>query len=261
MRDGGGWTRRGFLAALASGAVGFAGCVSTDAELANDTGGGDARLTARPSTPTATVSPGTLEITPSNPNDGALVVPASYLPTRPTPLVVALHGAGQGPSSQLTLLGPYAASRGFLLLAIGARGLTWDVFTSRFSYDVTFIDGALNWAFQRCAVDATRITLCGFSDGASYTLGLGLANGDLFTRVAAFSPGFIPRADTPAAGKPPVFVSHGRQDAVLPIDGASRKIVPGLRSRGYDVTYVEFDGGHAVPPAVSDQAVSWMSSS
>ena len=249
------------MAALAGGAVGLAGCVSTDAELGNDTGGGDARLTARPSSPTATVSPGTLQITASNPNDGALVVPASYLPTRPMPLVVALHGAGQGASSQITLLGPYAESRGFLLLAIGARGLSWDVFTSRFSYDVTFIDGALAWAFQRCSVDATRITLCGFSDGASYTLGLGIPNGDLFTRLAAFSPGFLPQADTPASGKPRIFVSHGRQDGVLPIDGASRKIVPGLRSRGYDVTYVEFDGGHTVPSAVSDQAVGWMSGS
>lgn len=246
------------MAALAGGAVGLTGCLSTDAELGDDVGGGNARLTARPSTPTTTVAPGTLPITAANANDGALVVPPSYLPTRPTPLVVALHGAGQGASSQIALLGPYAESRGFLLLAIGARGLSWDVFSSRFSYDVTFIDGALNWAFQRCAVDATRITLCGFSDGASYTLGLGLPNGDLFTRLAAFSPGFIPRADTPAAGKPPIFVSHGRQDGVLPIDGASRKIVPGLRARGYDVTYIEFDGGHTVPAAVSDQAVTWM---
>ena len=258
MGDVRGWTRRSFVAALASGAAGLTGCLSTDAELSNDAGGGDARLTARPSTPTVTVTPGTLQITASNPNDGALVVPASYLPTRQTPLVVALHGAGQGASSQLTLLGPYAESRGFLLLAIGARGLSWDVFSSRFSYDVTFINGALAWAFQRCAVDPTRIVLCGFSDGASYTLGLGLPNGDLFTRLAAFSPGFIPRSDTPSTGKPRVFVSHGRQDGVLPIDGASRKIVPGLRSSGYDVTYVEFDGGHTVPSAVSDQAVTWM---
>jgi phospholipase/carboxylesterase len=55
----------------------------------------------------------------------------------------------------------------------------------------------------------------GFSDGASYALSIGLTNGDLFTHVVAFSPGFAsPVAYT---GKPPVFVSHGTHDEVLPI--------------------------------------------
>jgi predicted esterase len=41
----------------------------------------------------------------------------------------------------------------------------------------------------------------GFSDGASYALSLGLANGDLFTHVLGFSPGFmrVPRH----VGRPP----------------------------------------------------------
>jgi poly(3-hydroxybutyrate) depolymerase len=43
----------------------------------------------------------------------------------------------------------------------------------------------------QCTVDPQRICVSGFSDGASYALSLGLANGDLFTHVAAFSPGFM----------------------------------------------------------------------
>jgi predicted esterase len=173
------------------------------------------------------------------------------------PLLVGLHGAGGLASGQVNMLGGLAESAGFILLAIGARGLTWDVFTSRFSYDVTFIDNTLKWAFQRVNVDATRLGIEGFSDGASYTLRMALANGDLFTRAIAFSPGYVPDSDSPTVGKPRFFDSHGRQDGVLQIDSASRAIVPALQGAGYSVTYQEFDGGHEVPPGIATQAISW----
>lgn len=241
---------------VASGAVALLGCSSSSGP--DEPGGGSARLTARPGSPSAAITPGTWPITESNPNDGVLIVPSGYAPTQPASLVVGLHGASGGPSGQVGLLGALAEDHGFLLLAVGARGLTWDVMTSRFSYDVTFIDGALEWAFERCAVDATRVAVEGFSDGASYALGLGLANGDLFTHIVAFSPGYIPRSDSPAVGKPRVFDSHGRQDPILRIDNASRVLVPALRARGHDVTYIEFEGGHTVPSDIALQAVEWL---
>jgi len=251
-------SRRDFLGVLAGSAAALLGCGSSSTSpFSEEAGGGSARLTARPGAPTSSVVPGTWPITATNPNDGMLLVPPPYAPTQPAPLVLALHGATGGPSSQVSLLGGLAQSRGFLLLAVGARGLTWDVMTSRFSYDVTFIDGALKWALERAAVDPARIAVAGFSDGATYALGLGLANGDLFSRVIAFSPGFIPRSDSPAVGKPRLFDSHGTQDTVLRIDNASRKIVPALRDRGHEVTYVEFQGGHTVPSEVAAEAVQW----
>lgn len=201
---------------------------------------------------------GTTQITASNPNDGFLVVPSAYNPATKTPLLVAFHGAGEGAGGSLALMRPFADSRGFLLLAVGARGLSWDVLSYKYSYDIAFIDGALKWAFDRCNVDPARVTVGGFSDGASYALGVGLGNGDLFSRIIAFSPGFVPKSDVAAQGKPRAFVSHGRQDAVLSIDGTSRVIVPDLKSRGYDVTYIEFDGGHAAPVSIINQAMDWM---
>ena len=118
------------------------------------------------------------------------------------------------------------------------------------------IDRALDQVFATVAVDPERVGVAGFSDGASYALGLGLANGGLFGRIIAFSPGFIPPA--PRAGNPAVFVSHGEDDGVLPIRSTSRRIVPALRQAGYDVTYVEFDGGHTVPPDVARRALEWL---
>jgi phospholipase/carboxylesterase len=258
-------SRRAFLGAIGQGAVAMlaSGAASALAGCGSDAtayqpGGGVARLTVRRSAPTSSVMPGTYPITPSNSNDGSLVVPPGYSPSRPMPLMVSLHGAGIGPGGPLTLWKPYAESRGFLLLAVGARGLTWDVITSRFSYDVTFIGNALSWVYERCAVDASRTAIQGFSDGATYALGLGLANGDLFTHVAACSPGFIPASESPAVGKPLFFDSHGTQDPVLGIDNASRRIVPALKGRGYDVTYVEFDGGHTIPPPIATAVTDWM---
>jgi phospholipase/carboxylesterase len=101
-----------------------------------------------------------------------------------------------------------------------------------------------------------RITLGGFSDGATYALSLGLRNGDLFPRVVAFSPGFI--VEGPPHGTPRFFVSHGTADTILPIDSCSRRIVPALRQRGYDVTFREFDGGHEVPESIAREAMNWI---
>ncbi len=256
-RVGAAQSRREFLALLAGGTA-AAACANSIAGVRDSAGGGSPRLASRPGTPTQTLTPGTYQITASNPNDGSLVVPSSYSASRSMPLLVSFHGAGQGAVSMLSAMSPYAESRGFLLLAIGARGLTWDVFTYKYSYDITFIDSALAWAFARCNVDAARVTVNGFSDGASYALGLGLGNGDLFSRAIAWSPGFLPGSDTSPVGKARFFVSHGKQDTVLPIDSASRVIVPSLTSSGYDVTYVEFDGGHQMPAAVVNQAMDWM---
>lgn len=105
-------------------------------------------------------------------------------------------------------------------------------------------------------MDPGRIAIGGFSDGASSALSLGLANGDLFSALLAFSPGFM--APPGQVGKPRVYVSHGTGDRVLPIDRCSRRLVPVLQQAGYEVRYDEFDGPHTVPPGIARAAVRWM---
>jgi len=253
-------SRREFLGVLGSGVATLLACESASpsgrlVELAS--GGGSARLQARPSVPSLTIAPGTWPIT-STPRDGTFIVPSNYTPSRPLPLVLALHGAGGTAAGPVSLLGSLAESGGFCLLAVTSRGPTWDGITGKFGPDVAFIDGALKWVFDRCAVDPARMVVEGFSDGASYALSLALANGDLFPRAIAFSPGFIPQSSSAAVGKPAFFFSHGKQDAILNIDQASRRLVPLLRDQGYDVVYTEFDGGHTVPPESALAATQWM---
>jgi phospholipase/carboxylesterase len=184
--------------------------------------------------------------------DGRLQVPAAYRPDRPAPLAVMLHGAGSAGQRQVDRFREQADATGTILLAPDSRAATWDVLVSDYGPDVAFLDRALSSVFGSYAVDPARVAIGGFSDGASYALCLGIANGDLFGHVLAFSPGF---AAPPAQhGAPRFYVSHGTRDDVLPIGRCSRRLVPMLRGAGYEVTYREFDGGHAVPPELAAEA-------
>jgi predicted esterase len=109
--------------------------------------------------------------------------------------------------------------------------------------------------FDRCAIDPASIALAGFSDGASYALSLGATNGDLFTHVIGFSPGFY-RPDR-LRGKPKIFLSHGTADPILPFAWTSTTLAPLLTSQGYNVKFEQFDGGHTVPLEIATDAMDW----
>jgi len=218
------------------------------------------RLTARPvasagGAPDVAATPGLHRLGLAGPRDALLYVPAGYRADRPAPFAVTFHGAGGSAEDGLWPLRDLADDAGLVLLAPPSRASTWDVIRGGFGPDVAFVDRALAAAFARCAVDPARLAAGGFSDGASYALSLGLANGDLFTHVLAFAPGFM--APGHAAGRPRCYVAHGTRDAVLPIAACSRRLVPALERGGYDVTYREFDGPHTVPPDVAREALAW----
>jgi phospholipase/carboxylesterase len=170
--------------------------------------------------------------------------------------MVVLHGAGGNPRRVLNYVMPLADSAGVILLAPQSAGITWDAVRGRYGPDVAFIDRALAYVLTHFSVDTTRLAIGGFSDGATYGLSLGITNGDLFTHVIAFSPGFM--VPSGQRGEPRVYVSHGRKDQILSIDASSRRIVPRVRDGGYDVTYREFNGGHTVPPAIAREALVWL---
>src|SRR5215213_5122720 len=217
------------------------------------------RLLVRPvaRVDTAATPPGLRSLGLAAARDGYLYVPAGYRAERPAPLVLLLHGAGEDARDGLALLRGQADGAGLILLAPSSREYTWDLVARRGRYgpDVAAIDRALEQTFSRCAVDPARIAIGGYSDGASYALSLGMANGDLFTHVLAFSPGFL--APTGRRGSPRIFISHGTRDGWLPIDSCSRRIVPQLERSGYELRYREFEGGHVVPPGIAREAASW----
>jgi predicted esterase len=172
----------------------------------------------------------------------------------PYRLVLLLHGAGGAPRHGLDLLLSAADKHRLLLLAPKSAASTWDLIINGYGPDVRRIDRVLQEVLDAYPVDG--ITVGGFSDGASYALSIGLSNGDLFDAVLAFSPGFA--APLITHGQPRVYVSHGTDDPVLPVDVCSRRLVPRLEALGYPIRYEEFGGGHEVPEAVAERALAWL---
>jgi phospholipase/carboxylesterase len=248
-------TRRRF-GALSGGALAsvlFSGACSG---LSGSAESNDGRLAARP-------KPGVKTSAATGPlgmdgRDAILHLPEKAA-SGPLPLALMLHGATQSAEWMLRRLGTLPDEAGVAVLAVNSRDTSWDAIRGGFGPDVTFLNRALERVFSTVPIDPARIAIGGFSDGASYAISLGLINGDLFPRIIAFSPGFV--VDGAPHGKPKFFISHGRNDQILPIDQCSRQIVPELKRRGYEVTFREFDGGHQVRDDLAREALGWLAAS
>jgi phospholipase/carboxylesterase len=187
--------------------------------------------------------------------DGLVYVPAGYSERAPAPLMLIFHGAG-GSGSRAAAWFQLADAFGVVLLAPDSRDeRSWDAVLGDWGPDLQFTAGALRQTVARWTIDRSRMCAAGFSDGASYALSFGIGAGDVFSHVAAFSPGLMTPRD--ARGKPRIFISHGLSDPVMPIDQTSRRFVPALRQLGYDVTFREYDGRHNVPEPVVREAFAW----
>lgn len=213
------------------------------------------RLTARRVASDEQWEPGVHPLTIGAGRDGVLYLPPGYRADRAVPLVLLLHGAGGSAMGITRRFRSYADELGIAFVAPDSRGPTWNA-GGRFGADVRFVDRALATAFRRCNTAPGRLGIAGFSDGASYALSLGLTNGDLFPRIAAFSPGYMDPAEQ--HGKPEIFIAHGTRDDILPIDASSRRFVPALRRDGYAVEYLEFDGVHETPAEVSRAGLQFL---
>jgi phospholipase/carboxylesterase len=212
------------------------------------------RLTARPRTVTTAMAPGFSTLAIGRDRDGLLYVPPAAK-AGPVPLMVMLHGAGGSRDGIQRRFFGTADTLDFAMLVPDSRGPTWDAIRGDYGSDIAFIDSALKLVFARVAIDPARVIVAGFSDGASYALALGRINGDLFSRVLAFSPGFIPPGS--ATGKPEIFITHGDADRILPFESTSQRIEPALRRAGYVVTLRKFVGGHTVPADLAREGFRW----
>jgi phospholipase/carboxylesterase len=201
-------------------------------------------LHSRPGTPSLMGNKGKTEFEIAG-SVAVAYVPESIQRDQPVGLVLLLHGALRTVETFVDAHRPIADSTRVIVLAPYATYQTWDaIFLEYFGSDITVLDASLDWVFQRWSIDPAKIVISGFSDGATYALGVGRANGDLFARIAAYSPGFL--IDVPAQGKPPILISHGNEDAVLSFEYTKNTIVPTLEQLGHTVVFREFTGPHAL---------------
>ena len=103
---------------------------------------------------------------------------------------------------------------------------------------------------RRRGVESMRIVLAGFSQGCAMTLLTGLRAAERLAGLVGLS-GYLPLADklaaerTPINADLPIFLAHGRQDPVIPIDRAiaSRDVLTAL---GHPVEWHEYPMPHSV---------------
>jgi len=246
-------SRRRFMNAIpAAGGLAFSGQLYS---LRAQSSMGNCRLSARPAKATGSITAGLHPLGLRAERDALLYVPESAAKYKRAPLIISLHGAGRTADRAIELLRSLSDEHGFLLLAPQSLAGTWDVIQGKYGPDVAFLNQSLKRVFELRDVDSARVAIAGFSDGASYSLSVGLSNGDFFTAVFGFSPGFIVPGEF--TGRPRIFISHGTIDQILPIDECSRRIVPALKRSGYSVTYREFEGKHTLPPEIASEAMRW----
>jgi phospholipase/carboxylesterase len=115
------------------------------------------------------------------------------------------------------------------------------------------VQGLVATVVERHAPDS--VALVGFSQGAMLSIDVALAGAPRVDRVVAMS-GVLLEDSVPALAAAPAgtlfFLSHGRQDPVVPFSSGDRAREL-LEKHGFAVTWRPFDGGHEIPgPVLAD---------
>ncbi|HEX6116662.1 MAG TPA: phospholipase [Solirubrobacterales bacterium] len=130
--------------------------------------------------------------------------------------------------------------------------------TETFAHSYGALTSFLDSALASRGIPWERTVLGGFSMGAvmSYSVGLG-PDRPRPAGILALS-GFVPtvegwQPDLSGRAGLPVMIHHGRADPVIEV-GFGRAARDLLEPAGLDVTYLETDAGHWVPPELIDPA-------
>lgn len=204
--------------------------------------------------------------------------PENFDPSVSHTLLIGLHGYGSNADSFITLWDRFAApdfiyaapETPYAFTGGSELGYSWTVEGPGVNDELWLQSAILTQAYivnlvsnLKAKYNIDRVFLMGFSQGAFQTYIIGIMNYDLFDGLIVFGGGMDQDALTdevlaPATGLP-IFIAHGNDDRII-------NIQQGFDSRdklitsGYDVTWHEFEGGHAVPAEALQAAEVWMKS-
>ncbi len=236
----------------------FTACSSQDGAAPvfgpEDLARGDLDIAFR--TPTQTAVPGLNTIASGTSRRFVVYVPSNYTDDRTWPVAILLHGSGDRGITMVNALSRDAETEGVILLAPDANRYTWDLIFGDVGPDAEFIEQVLGWAFDHVQVDPARLTLGGFSDGATYTAWLGMLNGDIFSQLLIMSG--CARFPDDRTGTPRILMLHGNNDPVFGRDTCVPLLLPSLQAAGYDVRYIEFEGRHEISAEFSQRAMAFV---
>ena len=147
-------------------------------------------------------------------------VPKDYTPSKPVPLILALHyggspnGAAQG--LMLNLVQPALADVGAVIIAPESMGGAWNAANNERAVN-TLLDAVL----ASYAIDTKRLAVTGFSMGGTGTWSAVARHPERFSAA-------VPVAGMPPASmgawNTPVFAVHSRDDEVMPIGPTEARI-------------------------------------
>ncbi len=146
--------------------------------------------------------------------------------------------------------------------------ITFDTDQNKFSDDKQAIESRdliarfISELVSELPIDSENVTLIGFSQGTILSYAVALSYPEKIKRVVALS-GYL-NTEILASGYEnkdfknlKMFVSHGTQDQVIPVDWA-RKAPEALKNLGIDVTYKEYPIGHGVSPQNFYDLKNWL---
>lgn len=198
--------------------------------------------------PAAGVAPGFVEHTYVSPIDDStqafsVFVPKGYDRSKPRPLLVFLHGAGEWENAKRpTEVGLPVRQRldDFPFLVAYPLGRGTIGFSTLAEQDVLSV---LAETRRRYAVDEDRVYLTGLSMGGMGTFRLGLLHPHLWAALAPVCGRGEPKLAENGLHLP-LWAFHGDRDTSVPVTG-SRDMVARYRELGYPVQYSEYPGvGH-----------------
>ena len=188
-------------------------------------------------------------------------VPKNYNPGRPTPVVLALHGAAMNGAMMVWFSGLNKTSEegGFIVVYPSGTGsgafLTWNAggFKGRMAQDraddVAFVGKLLDDLGAVVNIDSKRVYACGMSNGGMMCYRLAA---ELSDRIAAIAPvaGTIAIAESNPKRPVPVIHFHGSKDNIVPFEMTKGKSPSFMRLKGVEEsiqTWVKLDGCETVP--------------
>jgi hypothetical protein len=187
-----------------------------------------------------------------------LLVPDSYDPFRPTPLVVGLHGGGRGGKDGKAVVGTGTSAMNFY--DGGAQRLGWLVvcpsaIQAPWSNPVNdgFLQTVIDEVGMLFNVDRNRVYLTGHSMGGFGAWHFGPLYAHQWAAIAPMAGGGSPNLNRLEDTKTGVYLYHGANDEVVGV-GNDHDIAVQMKKAGMDFVYAEIpDSGHGFPPEVEQE--------
>lgn len=179
-----------------------------------------------------------------------VVLPPRHDPSKPAPLIIALHGTGGRGKEMAEAWKAVAAKAGAILICPDALRPTGNGYHWKFVDESEWlVQHTVEWARSKYAIDAERMVLTGFSQGANVSLQVSTKHPDLFQGVIVccghYEPHAQPLPEKPAA-MPRYALLTGEHD-----EGAesNREFARQAGALGAAVDlHIYKNHGHALPP-------------